>query len=382
MTPGLPGSQSIIIFIQIPQSTPINTSPHKQKTKYITRNFKMEATTEARCAHVQIFFRLCGHVEYSHKHTATCTRATNNHVGHDAHWNPLLYNVKPLYVVGNCQICLNRLQYPGHLRAREPANNVSRGTEVLTANTTIRYRPNQLREIALPWRFMVEEDERVSRFGEQRRERKLIASRAVRELRWNNAWAQHCANNVGDSRAKILDLTNDLSRQRTADNLLASYQAEAGEECIICLDSLSNAPGDDPNEAPKPVKFTCGCDHNKAHYKCVLSLLLGRGQRDCPHCRLPWKFVVKNTNEDPVFTWVQADLMLYQVRGYIDFRDGLVNPIENPGPGQRYFPQDDDSVEFRKKFQPFVGEDRWGDIYGDSVFVPPPPPAPFLGHEP
>jgi len=341
----------------------------------------MSEATEARCTNVQIFFRLCGHVEYSCKHTAICTGASNN-LPNNVHWNPLPFNVKPLYVVGNCHVCLNRLQYQGHLREREPANNVGRGTDVFTANPTIRYSPDQLREIALPKRFLTEEDERVSRFAEQRKERKLTALRAMRELRWNNAWAEHCANNVGDSRAKILDLTDDLSRPRTADDLLAPYKPEAGEECIICLDSLSNAPGDDPNEAPQPVKFTRGCDHNKAHYKCVLSLLLGRGQRDCPHCRLPWKFVVKNTNDEPVFTWVQADLMLYQVRGYIDFPDGLVNPIENPNPGQRYFPQDNVSVEARKTFQPFMSEDRWGDIYGDSVFVPPPPPPPFPGHEP
>jgi hypothetical protein len=329
--------------------------------------------TKARCTSVQIFFRICGHVEHSFKHSAACIWAQERNLtgGNVEHWNPLPYDVKPLYVVGLCVLCLRRLDYDGW-RDREPAINVDRGTGMFYELSWLNYEADRLQERALEWRGLVEEDERIPRVEELKKERELITRMTLRELQWNNAWAAHCAANVGVNRAKILDLTDDLTRPRTSDDLLEPYEGE--DNCDICVMPLSDAsPMGNPNEAPKPARFTTGCAHDKTHHICAISWLVAAGERDCTQCKVARKFVVKNTNDDPVtrWQWANTDIndrwekVMQQVSGHITFAEGFVDPKPraNLQPGERPFRQDPDSVESRSHFQPYLGEDRWGDSY-------------------
>jgi hypothetical protein len=323
----------------------------------IPLNIKMSLPTEeAACSQFDIFYRLCGHVEYSHKPTTICTLGLKLRGINDNSycWNRLPAIRKPRYVVGRCLECLRRTE-DGRELGTEPARNVEeRGNNIICAAEE-EHSPERIRELALAWKFEVEEDERVSRVEDMRRERALDVRRESRRMMWRNAWAKHCANTVpgvGSERAKILDLTDDFSCPRTIDDLLDTCRTDPDSSCFCC-ELLSEPPlhSSDEREAPKPVRFINGCGH-EFHWRCIVEWLVVHENKTCPVCRAGKKFILTNDYEDPKFRWKEDDYngravkRVYQVSGFIDFSIGLDNPNNHPS------------------FHPFLGEDRWGDHEG------------------
>jgi hypothetical protein len=377
--------------VSLPHPSPIHSSlPILQPPKATHNILNMAHDLQfdphgPKCYKLETFFRLCGHVQKSYKHTSLCKDAIRSglepgHASLKFCWNPYPLGKHLAYCVGKCRACQMR-EEPGVDRKDEPWRHVQHGEQITVTRDV--YTKDQVRDLARKWRFDVEEQERVPRTERLRMERVAEERRRQRGVQWNRAWEYH--QRVTDAnytatkrlaltekqseidevikdfnehrRAKILDLTDDFLRPGTPDNLLERVPAAdfGPERECCCLYKLSELGLDDAEDIS--VRFQGGCEHN-FHYKCIMKHLTTQSPL-CPFCREIYRFVLKNGVDDPKFRWIVDDPRntagsqavasnkLWKISGHIPFHEGL-NGV-NAG---------------EYTFKLFGKEDRWGDLEG------------------
>jgi hypothetical protein len=276
-------------------------------------------------------------------------------------------------------------------RASEPHRNVLRGSQASVGWTRKPISVEKIRELAEKWKGLVEEQERImdTRTERLKKEQEAKRRRQAREMLWERDWQHHKSETKEDypevvatanvaaikdfkqnRRAKILDLTDDLTRPRTENDLLELAAADDDPENRCFCGDRYGERSEDPDVAQGIwVRFQGhGSCTAVFHRKCMITQLTNpTGDwlcQACPYCNLLLRFVLKDTYDDPKFRWVLEDPSgadtrewrehiaqhkLWQVSGYIPFQAGL------NGRGK-------EGERDMKFFKPFDFEDRWGDL--------------------
>ncbi|KAE9373280.1 hypothetical protein N431DRAFT_406675 [Stipitochalara longipes BDJ] len=312
-----------------------------------------------KCYKLETFYRLCGHVEKSYLHTDMCRLAIA-----DGHlparqvgtfcWCPFRLGLHRLYCVGRCENC-QQANEPGILRNEEPWINVLRGEGSTLDGFLGEYNPQQIRQRAQVARTWVEKQDRPTKAQTLEHESGERSRRRERELQWDRDWLQYKNGTAQAEQVPVLDLKDDFSKPRTADDLLElvpkKYSEDYSEiDCPICLDRLSKrSPYGEDGGQDFVVRVQGGCDHI-FHHNCAIKLLVDSSPQ-CPICRRSYRYVLKNGFDDPKYRWIMEDALspgdiaqheLKQVAGYIPVEQGRTQ-IE------------------KKHFKCLDKEDRWGD---------------------
>jgi hypothetical protein len=221
-------------------------------------------------------------------------------------------------------------------RLNGPARRMNPGVDARIINPGP-HTERGIAERAVEWRFRVEEDGRIGRAEEKRRERALEARRRTRQMAWAADWAEYQVVHAGELLPKILDLTEQIGGNDALLHVVLEPQ-EAGDLCKVCWGPLdSPAYGE-----TEPLLRAMPCNH--ALHRTCLCTSLTRNNRACPVCFSPetglTDLVLKSSNDDPKSRWDEDSKSWFQVDGYISFLTGHE--------GQNFF-------------EPYGNENRWGD---------------------